>query len=180
MNWNAVAAIAEMLGAIGVLATLVYLTAQIRANTRALRAATAKDAVAAVRSLNMPMIQDAALARAFRVGVEGLEGLDDDERARFLHWVFNLFRTLEDLHYQYLTGTLEEETWNSWIRFWSIYLLSPGFRAYWSVRGHTFTPAFQQLYATLESSHGDMDAPRMEALVAETFRGPGSRDDNDS
>jgi hypothetical protein len=47
MNWDAIGAIAELLGAIGVIASLVYLATQIRQsreqmsqNTRALRAAT--------------------------------------------------------------------------------------------------------------------------------------------
>ncbi len=48
MNWDAIGAIAELLGAIGVIASLVHLTGQIcqsreqmSQNTRALRASTA-------------------------------------------------------------------------------------------------------------------------------------------
>lgn len=37
MNWDALGAIGEMLGAIGVIATLLYLSVQIRQNTRAIR-----------------------------------------------------------------------------------------------------------------------------------------------
>ncbi len=47
MNWDAIGAIAELLGAIGVIASLIYLATQIRhsrdqmgENTRALRAGT--------------------------------------------------------------------------------------------------------------------------------------------
>jgi hypothetical protein len=47
MNWDAIGAIAELLGAVGVIASLVYLATQIRQsreqmgeNTRALRAGT--------------------------------------------------------------------------------------------------------------------------------------------
>jgi hypothetical protein len=40
MNWEAIGAIGEVLGAIGVICTLLYLTVQIRQNTRALQGAT--------------------------------------------------------------------------------------------------------------------------------------------
>lgn len=40
MNWDAVGAMAELLGAIGVIVTLLYLTTQLRQNTRALRSST--------------------------------------------------------------------------------------------------------------------------------------------
>jgi len=39
MNWEALGAVAELLGAIGVIATLVYLSAQIRHNNDQLRGA---------------------------------------------------------------------------------------------------------------------------------------------
>lgn len=37
MNWEAIATIAELVGAIGVIASLVYLAVQIRDNTRSSR-----------------------------------------------------------------------------------------------------------------------------------------------
>ena len=40
MNWEAIGAIGEILGAIAVLVTLVYLAAQIRQNSRFVKAAT--------------------------------------------------------------------------------------------------------------------------------------------
>jgi hypothetical protein len=50
MNWDAIGAIAELLGAIGVIASLIYLATQIRQsreqmfeNTRALQAGTHQD-----------------------------------------------------------------------------------------------------------------------------------------
>ncbi len=38
MNWDAIGAIAELLGAIGVIGSLVYLATQIRQNTTTVRA----------------------------------------------------------------------------------------------------------------------------------------------
>jgi hypothetical protein len=38
MNWDAIGAIAETLGAVGVIASLLYLSTQVRDSRRALRA----------------------------------------------------------------------------------------------------------------------------------------------
>ena len=40
MNWEALSAIGELVGAVGVVATLFYVAVQVRQNTRAVRAAT--------------------------------------------------------------------------------------------------------------------------------------------
>ncbi len=40
MNWDAIGAIGEVLGALGVIATLIYLTTQLRLNTNAMRASS--------------------------------------------------------------------------------------------------------------------------------------------
>lgn len=44
MRWEAIAAIAELLGAVGVIVSLVFLAFQVRANTRTLRARASYDA----------------------------------------------------------------------------------------------------------------------------------------
>ena len=41
MNWDAIGAIAELLGAVGVIATLAYLAQQIRQNTSTVRSSAA-------------------------------------------------------------------------------------------------------------------------------------------
>ena len=43
MNWEAISAIGEILGAAGVIITLAYLAAQIRQNTKVSRGATRQD-----------------------------------------------------------------------------------------------------------------------------------------
>ena len=40
MNWEAIATIAEIVGAVGVIASLIYLAAQIRQSTKVSRAET--------------------------------------------------------------------------------------------------------------------------------------------
>ena len=48
MNWEALGAIGEIVGAVAVIATLGYLAVQIRQNTRSVRAATLQSVLARV------------------------------------------------------------------------------------------------------------------------------------
>jgi hypothetical protein len=143
MNWEAISAIGDIIGAIGVVVSLAYLAVQIRYNTRAMMAQSAREAVAAMRDFNQSMIDDPQLSRIFRLGAENLAQLTEEERARFGHILFNFFKTAEELHYQYLKGTLDPEIWKSWKGIVSLYSTSPGFSEYWKMREMFFTPEFR-------------------------------------
>ena len=60
MNWDAIGAIAELVGAVGVIATLVYLARQINQNTSTVRSAAAAAHAQANQTLNVMLSQDAA------------------------------------------------------------------------------------------------------------------------
>ena len=143
MNWESISIAGEIIGAVGVIASLIYLAVQIRHNTRAMMAQSAREAVAAMREFNQAMINDPEISRIFRLGAENLADLNEGERARFGHILFNFFKTAEELHYQYLKGTLDPEIWESWKGIVSLYSTSPGFSEYWKMREIFFTTAFR-------------------------------------
>ncbi|MBW2498391.1 MAG: hypothetical protein JRF61_14050, partial [Deltaproteobacteria bacterium] len=90
MNWDAIGAIAELLGAVGVIASLVYLATQIRQsrqqmqeNTRALRAGTYQDFQRKVDDAFNRLIVDPENRRAIRLGMSDYGGLGDDDALVF-------------------------------------------------------------------------------------------------
>ena len=66
MDWIAVSAIAEIVGAIAVVLTLAYLATQVNHNTQAARRAAAAEAVSAVREANAHLADDPAAAAIYR------------------------------------------------------------------------------------------------------------------
>ncbi len=97
MNWDAIGAIAELLGAIGVIASLVYLATQIRhsrdqmsQNTQAMRAGSYQsffqnlDEVAA-RSSSGP-----EYAKAVRLGSADLDQLSEEEAFYYNNWIIGV------------------------------------------------------------------------------------------
>ena len=58
MDWIAVGAIAELVGAVAVVITLIYLADQVRNNTRMARRASTAEAVAAIRTFSVSLVDN--------------------------------------------------------------------------------------------------------------------------
>lgn len=143
MNWSAIGALAELFGAAAVVLSLAYVAAQVRQNTKALRGAATANAIASLRDWNKELIGSAAVARIWGQGVENMEDLDEDGRAQFITLAFNLFKTLEDMHFQFRQGSMDPEVWAGWESFASLYLKRPGSQQYWAHRGQLFSRPFR-------------------------------------
>jgi hypothetical protein len=70
MNWDAIGASAEMLGAVGVIATLVYLALQIRQNSHQLRGAATSAVYEYQRSITVMLSEDPDL---YKIALRGNE-----------------------------------------------------------------------------------------------------------
>jgi hypothetical protein len=111
MNWDATSAIAETLGAVGVIASLVYLGTQIRHSRGQMRAATAQQFQAQIATTSQAAAQDAGLGRLVRRGYENVDQLDEDELFRFGLYVGGMLTEYENAYYQYRKGLLDEGRW---------------------------------------------------------------------
>jgi hypothetical protein len=149
MNWTAVGAIGELVGAIAVVVSLAYLAVQISQNTRAVRAATIDSAVRGIRDWIRPLIEDKKVAEIFRQGIENWDSLDDDGKARFLHLMLGFMKTVETLHYQYSKGQLDPSVWLGWQYVMTGYIQSPGGQKYWELRRMAFSSEFRDYVESL-------------------------------
>jgi hypothetical protein len=83
MNWEAIGAISEGLGAIGVLVTLGYVAMQIRQNTRAVEANTYHTAATAAAGFSSLIATSPELAEFYHKGVIGEAKLEGGSLERF-------------------------------------------------------------------------------------------------
>ena len=142
MNWPAIGALGDLIGAVAVVVSLIYLAIQVRQNTNAMRAETAREVVASMRTNNTTVICDPELFRIFSTLTENPGQLPAEERGRATHLLFNHFRSIEDAHHQYTKGNLDEDIWAGWSRTFSDYINSPGWREYWDLRRDYFSSTF--------------------------------------
>jgi hypothetical protein len=139
MNWEAVAAIAELAGALGVIASLVYLAVQIRQNTRSAREATWHSASHDIQHFRSLLVQDAEVARIYRDGLRNARSLNEDDRWRFgalMQYLYGHFETLFRTRGQ----PLFRHQWD-----YIAYIVGrPGARDWWSKGKQIYSPEFQR------------------------------------
>jgi len=83
MNWEAIGAVGEILGAIGVIATLGYLAVQIRQNTKSNRQAAARSTLDTINRLNLVIVERPEIADLAVRGMADREKLDFNDSLRF-------------------------------------------------------------------------------------------------
>src|SRR6478672_34336 len=131
MTWADTGVLAELLGAIGVIASLVYLSRQVRQNTRALRMANASAAQNNFQQLARFLYEDREGCALMLRAMQGAEELTPAERLSSFAYFFDFLKTAEVAYYQFLHGDLDLAFWEASLRFYRAYFTTPGFRAYW-------------------------------------------------
>jgi hypothetical protein len=138
MNWDAIGAIAELLGAIGVIASLVYLATQIRQsreqmsqNTQALRAGTYQQFRHEIYEALHGYMKVPGFSQTVLSGRADFHQLDDEEALVFRFWVAGLMGGYDNAYYQYRMGLLDEERWQTQRAAVVSFLASPGIAQLW-------------------------------------------------
>jgi len=149
MDWNAVAAWAEVAGAVAVVISLVYLTAQIKQGNTVAKAAGQESVMNAFRNFTQPIAQDPDLYRLFHQGVEEFDTLEGEARGRFFLLAFQFGKIFESAHFHYTRGLLDETTWVGWRNLLAHYAHAPGWKKYWALRSEVYSPEFREFVATL-------------------------------
>ena len=90
MNWQIISTIAEMIGALGVIASLIYLASQIRQSTKVARAEITKDLYLASRTAIMELAANDELAKIW-TDIRQFESIDIARRYAFYQSFFRLY-----------------------------------------------------------------------------------------
>jgi len=145
MDFSTLGALAEIVSAVGVIGSLIYVAAQVRHNTRAVRSATHHALVTTRLAYVALVAADPELARIVRIGSEDYGRLDQDERHRFGLVMYYSFSAGENFYYQYRQGALDQEQWERWGATLQGYFAQPGIRAWFETTPQQFTASFAAL-----------------------------------
>jgi hypothetical protein len=108
VNWEAISAIAEVVGVIAVIASLIYVGLQVKQNTEIARANIVHETNATSLRVNELIAQDASLAAIYRKGTNGVS-LEGTDLERFTALVGMYVVWLEDVDSQYTSGLYFDE-----------------------------------------------------------------------
>ncbi len=142
INWDAVGAIGELVGAAAVVATLIYLAAQTRGNTAAVNRAATQAIISGRGEVSRFLAGDEVLAKLMWKGAEDPESLTDEEWQRFLFIVGAAIRPIELGYQDYVDGRMSEELWEGQRNTLVYWFSRPGFYKWLEVYGHTSQPSF--------------------------------------
>jgi hypothetical protein len=145
--------LAQIVSAIVLVASLIFVGVQLRLNTRAVRASSSQAHTATYLALAAtPVNDEAGFARIWRKGLAGIEYLNEDEAMRFIAFTSIHFRFFEASRVQWLDGQLKDEHWHTIEQQAISFSVEPGIKAFWRIRRHWHCKAFQAWFDSLPAS----------------------------
>jgi hypothetical protein len=153
MDLELVVAVAEILGALAVLVSLVYLAVQIRQNTNSMKANTEQGIASATSSSIIGIAHTNIPYLIVRASADP-ESLSDEETAQFAIWLNGSLRQWEHAYFQYKSGNFSEDSWNGLFQQILMHMSSEGVRTYWGIRRTTFRRDFRELVDSMAIESG--------------------------
>jgi hypothetical protein len=138
--------LAQIISALVVVASLIFVGFQLKHAAAAIRVASSQAHVECYTDLAKCVIDNADFARIWRVGLAQPKVLKEDEWVRFVAYANALFRLYESSRVQWLNGRLDEEHWRTVeqqvAEFWPM----PGLQGAWKARGEGFSSEFRSWF----------------------------------
>jgi len=132
VNWEAFGAMAEFGGAVAVVVSLLYLAAQVRQNTRAIRGATAH---AVTERQQAELHWSHEIADIFTKAIEAPESLTSAEAWSLSEWLNAAIVMRQNEFRQFRLGLLGEDAWEQSQSVVLMILSFPWGRNWWHVLG---------------------------------------------
>lgn len=111
MNWEAIGAIGEVVGAAAVFISLLYLATQIRGSRQSDQIATSARAASNVNSWLSQLVVDEALHDLYRRGLTDYDSLTKQEKGRYSLLLFQLLRFAETAWLHKQMGIVDAGYW---------------------------------------------------------------------
>lgn len=145
MNWDAIGAVAELLGAIAVFLTLAYLARQISIQNRSTQVSLYDSILEGFNDAT----SDPKLAKLFERGMYDPDSLSSDESSQFA-WLFRLYINQFIKAWQlHRKGVLDEQDYQGFIAQGAAIVQTPGGLRWAATEDENF-PEFFEIVRTME------------------------------
>jgi hypothetical protein len=131
VNWEAISAIGQIVGAIAVVISLIYLAREVGSNAHATRQAATRSMLDSLNRISQQITTHADLAGLRSRGFHDFESLEGADLARFNSYMHTMFRTVEHVYYQHLDGHFDPRVWPGLEAVLRDIITLPGVQAWW-------------------------------------------------
>lgn len=143
MNWEAIGAVGELMGALGVVISLVFVGLQLRKNTQVIIDTNVESATERLITVSQLIASDADLARIYGVGLKSLDDLSFEDRVRFSSLLYSIFADCWDQHAKYQNGAIDERVWQPVRENVAMLVAQQGVRQWLAVQPMSFPASFK-------------------------------------
>jgi hypothetical protein len=144
MTLDDLANLGQVIGALAVVISLIYVALQIRQNTNAVRSATAQAVHEHFSNWYNLVAADAELARIAANGLRDYASLSEQERVRFVATFMSFVSYSQNAFLKWREGLLKPALWLGWEQVMMNLFGAPGGKAFWKERGYLFGEEFRR------------------------------------
>jgi hypothetical protein len=143
MNWDAIGSIAEVVGALGVIFSLLYLAVQIRHGLTAAEDTATKEVVASV-VVQLNAMAEGSNRSSITRGLIDYRNLSGDEKVTFDSLMTSLLMIVSSSFMSNKANLLTDELFSGWSGYLQPRLFPyPGMREWWDESRNVFIPEMQ-------------------------------------
>lgn len=140
------ALVAEVVAAVALVVSLIFVSLQLAKNTQELAGATAYNLLA-LDNQNRSWLRDPEFLDIVARAEQDGESLSDLEFRQFSEWMNSVFNVCEHVFYRHKSGLIDEDLWQGWSKGCGAYLeINVGSRQVWAQRKQWFGPEFVAWY----------------------------------
>lgn len=129
VNLEKVTSVAEIVSAIALIISLLYVAREVKQNTMATKSTTYQAIHDAEDQFWSSLSADKELSALWNKGLKnGISSLDLDEQAQFTIAVKRLIYMFQNVHYQRRKDVVDDELWDAWVASLDEFLSKSGFQ----------------------------------------------------
>jgi len=151
MNWEALGALGEIVGALAVFLTLIYLAVQIRQNTMAVRASAIDAAILHISNVRQALFGDDDLVDIYIRGNADPTSLNEKELVRYRLLIHNILMGISNVHAQTALTGLATSNWESQLPVIERVVSTSGGTWFWDTYRDEFEETFRGEVDTLQN-----------------------------
>ena len=145
MNLEQLSYVGDLVAALGVIVSLVYLARQVHGNTEAMRANSESLWSTINVNLSAGVALDRAAAEWWAAGNDNFERLDEIDQQRHVLWEYAVFQFWWALYKARQRGQVDDDQWGVTMRTVSMFGQRQAIRAAWRRFGQLFPADFRCL-----------------------------------
>ncbi len=136
MNWQVLSTIADIVAAVAVVFSLLYLARQVREASKLNASTSHVQQTEATSAVFDSLHQDPSLLHVYHQGNSDPSQLDIEEKARYVMLLANIFARYNNYYLQKENGTIADETWIIAVKYIESLSKQPG--CPWRIRSSSY------------------------------------------